>query len=185
MNGVYWHPTYMDQNVTRSFARTIHFDGLNRTNYHLLPNYKVTRIFLDGDKASGVVFRSSNGSTGLYQVKAKREVILAAGTIHSPQVLQLSGIGPKKLLQDAGIPVQVALPGVGQNFQDHPQLSITFRCMSLPSTFIYNLLLENWYLKFEDQNYTIHPNPDDMTSNQTFIAYATELWNTNKTGEEL
>lgn len=114
INGVYWYPTYMDpQNVTRSFARTAHFDGLNRSNYHLLPNYKVTKILLDGDTASGVAFRSSNGSSEFYQVKARRKVILAAGTIHSPQVLQLGGIGLKELLQDAGIAVQVELPGVG------------------------------------------------------------------------
>lgn len=136
INGVYWYPTFMDpQNVTRSFARTAHFDGLSRSNYHLLPNYKVAKILLDSDTASGVAFRSSNGSSGIYQVEAKREVILAAGTIHSPQILQLSGIGPKELLQDAGITVQVELPGVGQNFQDHPQLNMTFQCKRMPCNF--------------------------------------------------
>jgi choline dehydrogenase len=87
----------------------------------------VTKILLEGDTATGVIFRSTNGSSTLYEVQAKREVILAAGTIHSPQVLQLSGIGPKPLLQSAGISVEVDLPGVGQNFQDHPELNMTFQ----------------------------------------------------------
>lgn len=52
-------------------------------------------------------------------MKAKKEVILAAGAIHTPQVLQLSGIGPAPLLKKAKIPVKVSLPGVGGNFQDH------------------------------------------------------------------
>ena len=129
------------KNVTRSFARNAHFDGLNRSNYHLLPNFKVTKILLEGDTASGVTFRSSNGSSTLYQVHAKREVILAAGTIHSPQVLQLSGIGPKSLLQSAGIAVEVELPGVGQNFQDHPQLNMTFQCKCASAISACNKLL--------------------------------------------
>lgn len=129
INGVYWHPTFMDpKNATRSFARTEHFDGLSRSTYHLLPNFKVTKILLEGDTATGVTFRSSNGSSIFYQVRVEKEVILAAGTIHSPQILQLSGIGPKSLLESAGIAVEVELPGVGQNFQDHPSLNMTFKC---------------------------------------------------------
>lgn len=61
-------------------------------------------------------------------VKAKKEVILSAGTIHTPQVLQLSGIGDRRLLEEAGIEVVVDLPGVGQNFQDHALLNVPYRC---------------------------------------------------------
>ena len=52
-------------------------------------------------------------------MRARREVILAAGTYNSPQLLQLSGIGPAELLQSLGIPVRHALAGVGENLRDH------------------------------------------------------------------
>ena len=51
---------------------------------------------------------------------ANHEVILAAGAVHTPQILQLSGIGEKALLERLGLPVLIDLPGVGQNYQDHP-----------------------------------------------------------------
>jgi hypothetical protein len=63
-------------------------------------------------------------------VRARKEVILSAGGIHSPQVLQLSGIGPRKLLSSANITTVVDLPGVGQNFQDHPMIQASFMCKS-------------------------------------------------------
>lgn len=55
-------------------------------------------------------------------VKAKKEVVLAAGAVHTPQILQLSGVGPASLLDNLSIEIVVDLPGVGQNFQDHPTL---------------------------------------------------------------
>jgi hypothetical protein len=60
--------------------------------------------------------------------KACKEIILAAGAPHSPQILQLSGIGPKKLLSSLGIQTIVNLPGVGQNFQDQPAMFISYTC---------------------------------------------------------
>jgi choline dehydrogenase len=59
---------------------------------------------------------------------AQREVILAAGALQSPQILQLSGIGPPDVLRSFGIPVRHALPGVGENLQDHLQARVIFRC---------------------------------------------------------
>lgn len=124
--GVYWFPTFMDpENVQRSYARTGHYENLNRSNYELITESKVTRINLEDDVATGVVLqRTQLNVTTEYTVEANKEVILAAGAIHSPQILQLSGIGPKKLLDSAGIDTIVDLPGVGQNFQDHPMLSV-------------------------------------------------------------
>lgn len=61
-------------------------------------------------------------------VKIGKEVILAAGAIHSPQILQLSGIGDDDLLESFGIKTIVDLPGVGKNFQDHPTLYSVFNC---------------------------------------------------------
>ncbi|KAI0909274.1 hypothetical protein F4823DRAFT_639300 [Ustulina deusta] len=160
--GVYWFPTFMDpEKVERSYARTAHFDGINRTNFEVFTDSKVTRILLDYGVATGVSFeqKAENG-TAIITVKANKEVIIAAGTIHSPQLLQQSGIGPRVLLESAGIDPVVDLPGVGQNFQDHPMV---FTSIVL-------------------QNFSVHPNPTDMYSNQNFSAWAQEIWRANKTG---
>jgi choline dehydrogenase-like flavoprotein len=134
--GVYWYPTFMDPKlVQRSYARTGHHDrAANRTNYHLVTGSKVTRIILNGTTAKGITFvpigSAAGSATNSTVVRARREVILAAGGIHSPQILQLSGIGPRKLLSSANITTVVDLPGVGQNFQDHPMLTAAYVCKS-------------------------------------------------------
>jgi choline dehydrogenase-like flavoprotein len=119
--GLYWYPISQDPvNYVRSYARTGHWDGINRPNYQLIVGSKVTKIVFDGDTATGVEFVARGAETGpVTTVRARKEVILAAGTVHTPQVLMLSGIGPASHLQEAGIPVKVDLPGVGNNFQDH------------------------------------------------------------------
>jgi len=95
------------------------------------PNLKVItgalsqRIVLDGRRATGVEFIHA-GARQLLQ--AKREVILSAGPIASPHLLQLSGIGPGAVLQQAGIEVVHDLPGVGENLQDHLEFYFQFRC---------------------------------------------------------
>ncbi|KAF6810429.1 Oxygen-dependent choline dehydrogenase 5 [Colletotrichum sojae] len=128
--GLYWYPMSQDPvQFQRSYARTGHWDGLNRANYEMIVGAKVNRILFDGDTATGVQFVSRN-STGAapVQVRARREVILAAGSVHTPQVLMLSGIGPKAHLDQARIPVKVDLPGVGSNFQDHSYIpSISYQ----------------------------------------------------------
>jgi choline dehydrogenase-like flavoprotein len=73
-------------------------------------------VILNGNRAVGVEF---SRQSGIERVDAGREVILSAGAIGSPHLLQLSAIGEPEVLQNAGITVQHALPGVGQNFQDH------------------------------------------------------------------
>ncbi|CAL1288539.1 unnamed protein product, partial [Larinioides sclopetarius] len=88
----------------------------NRTNLDILPNAHVTKVIMDGCHAVGVQF-DHKGST--YKIKARREVILSAGSTNTPQLLMLSGIGPKEHLQELKIPVIVDLP-VGNNFRDHP-----------------------------------------------------------------
>jgi choline dehydrogenase-like flavoprotein len=61
------------------------------------------------------------------EVKVKREVIVAAGTMHTPQVLERSGIGDKKILEAAGVEVKVDLPGVGWNLQEHMHYDMSWR----------------------------------------------------------
>ncbi len=131
--GVFWYPTFMDPvRVERSYARTGHHDkAVNRTNYHLATGSKVTKILLDGTTATGVSFvpAGSAATSPQTEVRARKEVILAAGGIHSPQILQLSGIGPRQLLSSANISTIVDLPGVGSNFQDHPMVQASFQCI--------------------------------------------------------
>lgn len=72
--------------------------------------------------------RNASSDSIVTNVQARREIILVAGALHSPQVLQLSGIGPKKLLSSLGIETVVDLPGVGRNFQDQPTLYMQYSC---------------------------------------------------------
>lgn len=136
-SGVFWAPSSLDPaDETRSYARTAHYDRVvgSRPNYHLLAQSAVQRIVIKNGKATGAEFIVDRGSMEIRSVKAKREVILAAGSVHSPQILQLSGIGPKDVMQKLGIEPQMDLPGVGQNFQDHPTMYPAFGCMSFPNS---------------------------------------------------
>jgi choline dehydrogenase len=99
--------------------------ALKRQNLTVLPYAVVTRIVMEGKRASGVAFRL--GETNV-TVKARREVILSAGPLASPKLLELSGIGNKDVLQKHGIAVQHHLPGVGENLRDHPNTRITYEC---------------------------------------------------------
>ncbi len=89
-----------------------------RANLTVITSAHVTRVLLERTTATGVEWRV-NGATS--NARAEREVILSAGTIQSPQILQLSGIGPAELLRRHGIDVAVDAPEVGENLQDHYQ----------------------------------------------------------------
>lgn len=98
--------------------------ALDRPNLKLITGAQVTRILFRDGRAAGVEYQL-NGQTE--QLWVENEVILSAGAFNSPKLLMLSGIGPADHLGEIGIPVQVDLPGVGQNLQDHVQLPIIFR----------------------------------------------------------
>ena len=87
----------------------------DRENLHIVIRSHVTKIEIKNKRATGVYFVREGRK---YFIKAKREVILSAGTIGSPQILMLSGVGPKEHLKELGIQVFADLP-VGQNLQDH------------------------------------------------------------------
>ena len=112
-----------------SAARAYLFPHMNaRGNLTVETNAQVRRIVFDGNRAVGVeVTRAGNVET----VWAKKEVILSAGAFQSPQLLMLSGIGPKEELQRHGIDVVANLPGVGQNLQDHPDFVVSYKTNSL------------------------------------------------------
>ncbi|KIM21070.1 GMC oxidoreductase [Serendipita vermifera MAFF 305830] len=121
--GAFWTPNSLNPaEMIRSYSRIAHYDRVaSRPNLHLLTGHKVAKVLFRGNTATGVEFVPFGGSRRT-KVDAKREVIIAAGAPHTPQVLQLSGIGPASLLKKLHIPVVVNLPGVGQNFQDHPSM---------------------------------------------------------------
>ena len=95
----------------------------------MLTGTQATRLCFEGRRCVGVeVLRGGVRKT----VRARREVILAAGAVASPHLLQLSGIGPASLLQSLQLPLVADLPGVGSNLQDHLQLRMAFKVTSQP-----------------------------------------------------
>ena len=116
-----------DRNVHRgrrlSAARAYLHPVRNRPNLRVETLATVTGLRIEGDRVVGVDFRRAG--RGHRQVAA-REVILCGGAINSPQLLQLSGIGPRRHLEQLGIPVVADLPGVGSNLQDHLEVYIQY-----------------------------------------------------------
>ena len=112
-------------NMVRAFLTPVR----HRPNLTVLTDVHARRVVVErgdgGLRATGVEIQRGDGSTSF--VAARREVVLAAGAIGSPQLLQLSGIGPGALLQAHGIPVLHALPGVGENLHDHLQIRLMYK----------------------------------------------------------
>ncbi|KAI0844742.1 putative GMC oxidoreductase [Daldinia vernicosa] len=111
------------KNQSRSDARTAYLDPvLERPNLHLVTSHTVTRILHGEGSGRFSNSTSTHGVSGLNITGVEKEVILAAGSIFSPVLLQISGIGPANILRNLGVDVAVDLPGVGRNLQDHPTL---------------------------------------------------------------
>ena len=114
--------------------------ALKRGNVKLVTHAYARRIVIEGRRAVGVEYDIAGG---IRQARARREVIIAASSINSPKLLQMSGIGAPETLQAAGIDIVHALPGVGENLQDH--LEVYFQFVSkLPVTLHSKL---NWLSK--------------------------------------
>ena len=100
------------ETTARAFLRP----ALARGNVTLYTDALVMRVVVDAGRAVGVIYEREGRQ---HEVRASREVILSAGTVQTPQILQLSGIGPAAQLQAGGIKPVHDLPGVGRNLQDH------------------------------------------------------------------
>jgi choline dehydrogenase len=116
---------YLNMNIARdgtrvSAARAFLHPNLDRANLTLLLSTNVTKIQFDGDRASGVEIAVDDDTR---KISATREVILSAGTIHTAQLLMLSGVGEASALKRLGIAPVADLPGVGRNLQDHVHVS--------------------------------------------------------------
>ncbi|KAL8291154.1 hypothetical protein RB597_005513 [Gaeumannomyces tritici] len=158
--GLAWLPQNNDaQNSTRSTSTTAYYDPVSgRPNLELLVRHYGGRVVFDKtNKVAGVEVVSRQDKTK--RLVGAGEVILAAGAVNTPRILQLSGLGPAALLNRLGIEVVVDLPGVGANFQDHPAIYMAYDFLRDP-----------------------HPSPQDMQDNQTFIDEAWRAYNTSRTG---
>ena len=114
-----------------SAARAFLNPAKSRSNLTIITNALATKIILDGKRAVGVSYKKGLGDTQALELRANKEVILSGGAINSPQLLQLSGIGPADLLKTHGIEVQHELPGVGLNLRDHYAPRFTARAKNI------------------------------------------------------
>ena len=125
-----------DQNGVAYFQQTAH-NGFrwstakgflkpisHRKNLEVIVRAQTSRILFEHNKAIGVEYLKNNQKHTVY---CNKEVILSAGAIGSPQILELSGVGQAKVLEPLGIPMVHALPGVGENLQDHLQIRLVFK----------------------------------------------------------
>ena len=113
-------------NTARGFLRP----AMRRGNLRVVTHALVRRILLDGRRATGVEWLADNAQ---FRARAGAEVILAAGAINSPKILELSGIGQPAVMSALGIPVAHELPGVGENLQDHLQIRTVFKVRGTPT----------------------------------------------------
>ena len=122
----------MDRTVTpqgrrASTARGYLDQARARPNLSIVTHATTDRILFDGKRASGVSYLIGNANEPTI-ARARREVLLCAGAIASPQILQRSGVGPAALLRELDIALVHELPGVGQNLQDHLELYLQYAC---------------------------------------------------------
>ncbi|KAI9698257.1 MAG: hypothetical protein M1820_007527 [Bogoriella megaspora] len=158
--GVFWTQSSLDpKSETRSSSRTAYYDNITtRPNLNLITGHQARTITISNRTATAVTIinRMDNSTSSL---RASKEVVMAAGSIHTPQILQLSGIGPKSVLEAASVDVLLDLPAVGANFQDHPVAYLDF-----------NLTRETF------------PNPNTLSENVTFNASAYQRYLADKSG---
>jgi choline dehydrogenase len=109
-----------------STARTFLAEARRRSNLQIVTKATATRLLLDGRRCIGVAFRRNSGD---HRVSAAREVVVSGGTVNSPHLLQISGIGPPDHLKSIGVDVAHELVGVGTNLSDHFALRVTHRVL--------------------------------------------------------
>ena len=121
----------------------------HRRNLTILTDAPVSRILLDGRRASGIAYKK-NGQACI--AGTRRELILAGGTVNSPQLLMLSGIGPGAHLQEHGLEATIDMPGVGQNLHDH---SCTHLVYNVPADYSINHRIQGPGLALEAAKYVL------------------------------
>ncbi len=117
-------------------------EARRRPNLTVVSKALGTRILFSGRRAVGVEYRQGAATHTAY---ANGEVILSSGAFNSPQLLQLSGVGPAKLLRDLGIDVVADMPGVGADLQDHLQIRMQYRCTESITA---NEVINDWRYRY-------------------------------------
>ena len=115
----------VDQGVRASASNAYINEAKKRSNLTIIQSVLVQKVLLKGKTAMGVEYKINNQ---IKTVNASKEVILSAGSVGSPQLLQLSGIGPVDVLKSAGVELHHELPGVGENLQDHLEVYFQYHC---------------------------------------------------------
>ena len=155
-----------------STARAYLDPARQRRNLTVVTEAMATRVLVEDGRAVGIEYRQ-RGET--QQLRARREVILCGGAIHSPHLLMLSGIGPAAHLREHGIEVVHDLPGVGRNLQDHP-IAVTVWAAAKPNTFDRELRLDRHRLQRHslgaDRQGHAGAEPDDRAGLRAFGARA-------------
>jgi len=123
-----------------SAARAFLWPAMGRKNMQVITGAHVTRVIIEAGRAVGVEYRHKGQMVTL---RCRAEVILSGGAINSPQLLQLSGVGPGALLARHGVPVVMDNPNVGDHLNDHQGLNYTWK-MKVPT---YNSILRPWWGK--------------------------------------
>ncbi|AWY40320.1 choline dehydrogenase [Pseudomonas putida] len=118
-------------------------EALGRGNVRVSTDALALRILFKGQRAIGIEYEQ-NGKT--HQAFARREVLLTAGAINSPQLLLLSGIGPASELRDLGITVKQDLPGVGRRLNDHPDTVVQYLCKKPVSLYPWTTAPGKWWI---------------------------------------
>src|ERR1700760_648293 len=123
--GAGWFQTTTQNGRRASAAYSYLRPAKGRGNLHIETSAQAQRILFDGRRANGVEYRQG---AGVKTARARREVLVSSGAYNSPQLLQLSGVGPADLLNQHGIGVVLDAPGVGHDLQDHLQVRVVMRC---------------------------------------------------------
>ncbi len=145
--GVGYFQRSVHRNRRMGTARAHLRPAMRRRNVDVRPHAHAARIRFEGNRAVGVEYLRGGERR---VVRAAREVIVAGGAVNSPQLLQLSGLGPPALLGALGIPVRRALPGVGENLRDHYAIRTAFRVGDVRTI---NELARGWRLGVEVAKY--------------------------------
>ncbi|MDP3222021.1 MAG: GMC family oxidoreductase N-terminal domain-containing protein, partial [Rubrivivax sp.] len=124
-------------NTSKAFLRP----ALKRPNLQVLTGHQATRLLMSGQRVTGVELQPAAGGAAV-QVRAAREVVMCAGALGTPQLLQLSGIGAGAVLHEHGITPRHELPGVGENLQDHLQIRAVFQ---VQGTKTLNTIANSWW----------------------------------------
>lgn len=140
--GAGYYQRWIHQGWRVSAAKAFLRPAKGRPNLRVIPRAQVSRILLEGARAVGVEYAAEPGAP-VQRLQANREVVLAAGAINSPKLLNLSGLGDAQQLQDLGIAVLQHLPGVGQGLQDHMMLRSIVRVQNAPTL---NTTARGWRL---------------------------------------